>query len=184
MAEIDKQPPAIHLALVGLPEKLHLRKVLTDYLVEFAAFEGVIPDRNPDGDVPYRFFDDYWREPGRIPLAVRLGKQIIGFCLLRDTGARWQIAEFYVVPAYRRTGAGERAVSLIKEYCRNHGRHRFLEASTQAFNPVARAFWSSQGFVTVAVAGGEQENLFDLGSPTEPRSLDPDVPGLTRHQLD
>ena len=143
-------------------EKSHLRQLLTDYLEEFARLQGMPPRRDPEGHVLYRYFDDYWRESGREPFAVRLGQQTIGFCLLRDLDTRWQIAEFYIVPAYRRRGIGRRAVSLVKAYCRNDGRHRFLGADTQAYNPAARAFWESQGFIATHDAGAEQQNLLDL----------------------
>ncbi len=152
-------------------ERPLLRRLLTDYLEEFALLEGVPPRRDREGHVPYRYFDDYWRESGRVPFAVRLGQQMIGFCFLRDLDTRWQIAEFYIAPAYRRKGIGGRAVSLVKEYCRSDGRHRFIEADTKAFNRAARAFWDTQGFITIGDTGAEQENVFDLlteAAPTDP----------------
>lgn len=168
MENTETAPPPLRLVRVPRSEKPHLRRLLTDYLEEFVRLEKVPPRRDPDGHVLYRYFDDYWRESGRVPFALCLGKQMIGFCFLRDLDTRWQIAEFYVVPAYRRRGIGGRAVSLVKAYCRNDGRHRFLEADTQAFNLAARAFWESQGFVTTNDTGVEQENLLDLRAEAAP----------------
>ena len=154
--------PRVEPAPIGL--KPLLRRLLTDYLVEFAVMEGVAPRLDPDGHAPYRYFDDYWTERARVPLAVWRGAELIGFCLLRDAGERWQIAEFYVAPAHRRQGVGAAIVDAVKRYCRAVGRHRLLEASTLRFNTRAYAFWSSQGFVTESETPRRLVNVFDLGS--------------------
>jgi predicted acetyltransferase len=154
--------PRVEPAPIGL--KPLLRRLLTDYLVEFAEMEDVAPRLDPDGHAPYRHFDDYWTDAARVPFAVWRGVEPIGFCLLRDAGERWQIAEFYVAPAYRRQGVGDAVVDAVKRYCRAVGRHRLLEASTLRFNTHADAFRSSQGFVTEAETPRRLVNVFDLGA--------------------
>ena len=146
-------PPALKAAL---------RRMLTDYLVELAALQGAAPIRDSAGDVPYRYFDAYWSEAERIPLVIRLGDALAGFCLLRDTGARWQVAEFYVLPACRRMGVGTVAVDAVKARCRADGRYRYLEAGTLPGNDRARAFWLSQGFVTESADAEGETHVFDL----------------------
>jgi predicted acetyltransferase len=160
----DEARDGIRLVWIPASERGRLRALMTTYLVEFAALEGIAPGRDAEGHVPYRYFEPYWQEPERIPFWLLEGGRTVGFCLLRDTGRRWQIAEFYVAPEFRRRGAGSRAVATVAAYCRRDGRHRYLEATTQSFNPAARAFWRRQGFVTIRDADGEQENVLDLAT--------------------
>jgi predicted acetyltransferase len=158
----DATGPSARLDPAPLELKPALRRLLTDYLVEFAAMEGVPPELGPDGHAPYRYFEDYWTDPSRVPFAIWLGSELAGFCLLRDTGERWQVAEFFVAPIHRRRGVAAAAVDAAKRYCRADGRHRLLEASTLRFNTHAYAFWSSQGFVTESETPRRLINLFDL----------------------
>lgn len=140
---------AVALRLVPIHMKSVLRQLLTEYLVEFAAMEGRALARDADGHVPYRYFDRYWLEAERFPFGIWYDDDLVGFCLLRDSGEQWQVAEFYVVPGYRRKGVGSAAVSALKRFCRSDGRYDALEAGTLRFNTRALAFWRSQGFVTV-----------------------------------
>lgn len=153
--------PRLQLAPVDL--KPALRRLLSDYLRELATLHGAEAALDAAGHVPYRYFDGYWSEPERLPLAIWLGDELAGFCLLRDTGARWQVAEFYVVPGHRRAGVGAATVAAVEERCRAAGRHRELEAATLPWNDRARAFWLSQGFVTESVDDEQLVHLFDLG---------------------
>jgi predicted acetyltransferase len=157
---VSDVPPRVEVAPIGL--KPALRRLLTDYLVEFAAMEGVAPQLDGSGQATYRYFDDYWTDPDRTPFAVWLGRELAGFCLLRDTGERWQVAEFYVAPAHRRKGVGAAAVAAIKAYCGAAGRHSRLEASTLRFNTRAQAFWASQGFVLESETPRRLINVFQL----------------------
>jgi len=81
-----------------------LRRLLTVYLEELAAITGSLPQRDAAGEVAYRYFDEYWAEPERVPFAIWLGDDLAGFCLLRDTGVQWQEAEFFIVSAWRSQG--------------------------------------------------------------------------------
>jgi len=137
------------LSLVPIGRKSALRQLLTEYITEFAAMEGKELARDASGHVPYRYVDQYWLEAKRFPFGIWYDDELVGFCLLRDTGEQWQIAEFYVVPGHRRTGVGSAAVSALKRFCRSQGRYGALAAPTLRFNTRALAFWRSQGFVTV-----------------------------------
>jgi predicted acetyltransferase len=138
-----------------------LRRLLTDYLDEAAASEGVAPRlRDEDGQAVYRWFDHYWTEAGRTPLAIWVGDDLAGFCFLRNTDEQWRIAEFYVAPPYRRQRVGASAVTAVKRYCRASGNHTLLEASTLVWNTAALSFWRSQGFRTVSVTPERLINVF------------------------
>lgn len=59
--------------------------------------------RRVNGEYPYPYFDLYWREPERHPFwAMAEGKRA-AFALVR-TGERTEMAEFYSLPQFRRTG--------------------------------------------------------------------------------
>jgi predicted acetyltransferase len=147
---------------VSSEQKPLLRRLLTEYLVEFDAMEGIKRDRDAEGHLPYRRFDQYLTDPDRRPFGIWLGDELVGFILLRDTGVRWHIAEFYVVPVHRQKGIGAFAVVALKEYCRAAKTHRQLEASTLRFNAGALAFWRSQGFRTESQDPKRLFNVFDL----------------------
>jgi predicted acetyltransferase len=158
-------PTALRLERVSFEQKPLLRSLLTEYLVEFDAMEGVERDRDAEGHLPYRRFDQYWTDPDRRPFGICLGDELVGFCLLRDTGVRWHVAEFYVVPAHRQKGVGAFAVAAVKDYCRAANTHRQLEASTLRLNVGALAFWRSQGFRTESEDPERLVNVFDLEPP-------------------
>lgn len=138
----------IRLERLPLSEKRRLKRLVSDYLTAFHAADGTEPERDADGDIVYRYFDAYWTEPERIPFGIRRGTNLVGFCLLRDTGTHWEIAEFAILPTYRRRGYGAAAVAAIKEFCQAQGTHGCLEASTRRWNTEALQFWRAQGFVT------------------------------------
>ena len=143
--------------------KAALRQLLTIYLDELAVAEGVPPrPRDADGHAAYRWFDDYWVDASRTPLAIWVGDDLAGFCLLRDADTHWQVSEFFVAPCHRRRGIGSTAVTAIKHFCRAGGKHAHLEASTLSWNEPALCFWRSQGFETVSETPERLSNVFHL----------------------
>ena len=70
-----------------------------------------------DGRFEYDFFDRFWR----FPYLIHSAGEIAGFAFVIDdcplTGRKpcWFMAEFFVLKAYRRRGAGKAAVSAILE---------------------------------------------------------------------
>jgi predicted acetyltransferase len=88
---------------VAESEKAELWAHLQDYVRELIPYEGgEIPET---GDIPYEYFDLYWREKGRWPFWGMSDGKRVAFALVRDTGERIEMAEFYSFPAFRRTGA-------------------------------------------------------------------------------
>jgi ribosomal protein S18 acetylase RimI-like enzyme len=80
-----------------------------------------------------------------------------GFVMVR-TSPDWpreerriaEIAEFYVLPAFRRRGVGTAAVRAVIE--RHHARGAYeVEASILPGNEPAQAFWSRLGFAVRAI---------------------------------
>jgi len=123
-----------------------LRALLDDYLSEFARSEGVQPDLDKDGRPDYPWFERYWDEAGRLPLGFWSGRTLVGFCLVRDDGEAWQIAEFYVAPRHRRRGIGSIGVESAQARCRMLGSRHQLRADVRRWNHEAYRFWVKHGF--------------------------------------
>ena len=90
---------------------------------------------------PYNL-DPYWKEPGRIPLVLRLEERLVGFALLDDrshtaSGALDRnMAEFFIARKHRRSGVGTAAAQAI--FSAYPGR---WEADVARRNAGALAFW-------------------------------------------
>jgi predicted acetyltransferase len=146
---------AVKLERVSARQKDALRRLLDDYLHEFAALEGVPASTDAKGHVPYKCFDAYWTEDGRVPLSIVADGKPAGFCLLRETANEWEIAEFYVMPPFRRQRVGAEAVRQLLEFCRTRDQTH-LVARVKRWNQPALTFWRGQGF---QVLGEEGEDL-------------------------
>jgi predicted acetyltransferase len=125
------------LRRVAQDERDPLRELLTAYLLEF------------DGQTtPYRYFDEYWSEPERVPLFIEVDGKIAGFCFIRRHGLDWMIAEFTVVPEWRRKGIGRLAVAAIRESAVTAGAS-YVEATVHRAKTRALSFWLACGFRVV-----------------------------------
>lgn len=152
----------VRLERATVDDKPLLRALLSEYLAELRRMEGKQDIRDDLGHVPYRYFDAYWRDPARVPFGIWLNGEIAGFCLLRDTGETWQIAEFYVMPPARHEGVGAAAVQALKEYCLEEVRYRTIEACVLPANLPGLAFWRSQGFRSAGRRDGMLVTVFEL----------------------
>ena len=120
---------------VALSEKADLWEMFQLYAGELAPMVNLQP---VDGVYRYAHFDSYWQDRQRWPFwAIQDGKRV-GFALLRFAPelAAMQMAEFFVLPAYRRGGAGSRfAHGLLKQF---PGPWKIRQI---AANTGATAFW-------------------------------------------
>lgn len=114
-----------------------------EYALELAAFYDDKERRNAHYDV---CFDDYWDNDTRTPFMILYDHELIGFCLLTDTGVHYMIDEFYIRPLHRKRGFGKAAVQHVLDYCRSLHRHESVGANVQVANTDAIAFWKSLGF--------------------------------------
>jgi predicted acetyltransferase len=97
----------------------------------------------PDGLFTAYPLDPWWREPGHIPLLVKVGGFLAGFALLDSkshTGRPLDhnMAEFFIVRKHRRSGVGSTAARMI--FSRYPGR---WETAVARANHGALAFWSA-----------------------------------------
>ena len=84
--------------------KDEMRKIFDEYLTELAEFDPHIQfDEN--GKPIYKWFDAYWQEPDRFPFFMIIDGEIAGLSMIRAVGEiGYEVAEFYVLPAYRKNG--------------------------------------------------------------------------------
>lgn len=118
-------------------------KLYQEYAKELAVYSEKQSRRTSSN---YPFFDEYWDDDHRFPIVIIYDHELTGFCLLTDTGICYMIDEFYIRPLHRRRSFGKFAVEHIKDFCRQHGRHKTICANIFVNNTIAIAFWKSLGF--------------------------------------
>lgn len=145
----------LQLALAASAEKPVLRQLLGDCLVELGRYGEV--------DLAYPYFDAYW-EAGehRWPYLIRLGGRTVGFAFVNTwspsgRGTDFAMAEFYVVPAARRSGVGRAAATDI---IRRHAGQ--WELGIMAMNAPARRFWPA----AIAAAGASALERVNIAGDT------------------
>lgn len=87
-----------------------LRQLIELYAYDFSEFNGA--ELDDDGRFGYRYFDAYWTEPQRHPFLFRVDGHLAGFALVR-AGDPHDMAEFFVMRKYRRSGVGVDAARSV-----------------------------------------------------------------------
>jgi predicted acetyltransferase len=95
-----------------------LRDLLNSYIHELSEIFPV--ERGPDGRFEYERLSVYWDEPeGRHAFVINRGDNVAGFALATrgspatDDPDDYDVAEFFVLPAYRRWGVGRHAAIAL-----------------------------------------------------------------------
>ena len=116
------------ISLILKSEKRYLELLLNLYLSELK--------EEPN----YPFLNSYWTDKNRIPLKLTKGKDWLGFAFINDYAIiptnTISIAEFYILPEYRKQGLGRYfANDILQKY---NGK---WEIRTQIYNKTANQFW-------------------------------------------
>ena len=94
-------------------DKEVLRQLLEFNAYEFARlFDDAALDEH--GRFGYSWLDNYWTEPERHPFLIRVSGRIGGLVLVRGNDP-YSVAEFLVMPQYRRRGVGIVAARRVFE---------------------------------------------------------------------
>lgn len=91
--------------VVPIPEseRAILWQRMQDYIRELMPYDG--GPMPADGVFHYPYFDDYWREPDhRWPFWGMVDGKCAAFALVHLQPERFEMAEFYSFPDFRRTG--------------------------------------------------------------------------------
>ena len=124
----------------GKEEMLIVANLFELYAHDFSEFHPVEP--GPDGRFGYPELPLYWSEEGRYPFLIKVGGKLAGFALIRQlqsaagNDAVWDVAEFFVLRAYRRRGVGMRAACSVWRRFPGAWQVRVMLA-----NQDARSFW-------------------------------------------
>lgn len=132
----------MELNLKIVPIKIEEKNILADlleaYFSELSAFKALGSEEH--GKFAYKYLDLYWQEPERFPFFIFVGGEIAGFALVNkhsyvkpNTRA---MAEFYILPAYRRQGIGK--YSAFQIFDAFPGQWEVAEAER---NSLAQLFW-------------------------------------------
>lgn len=110
-----------------------MSQLLELYGHDFSPFTAA--DVDDHGLFGYHDLDAYWTEPDRHPFLFRVGGHLAGFALVRS-GLPHDMAEFFVMRKYRRSGVGATVARDV--FARFPGEWQVRQI---AANAAALAFW-------------------------------------------
>jgi predicted acetyltransferase len=126
-------PLPVEVIAATLDDKPVLGRLAQLYIHDFSEFVGA--DVDADGLYAFPWLDAYWTEPDRQPFLFRVDGHWAGFALVR-VGKPHDMAEFFVMRKYRRSGVGRMAARNLFE--RFPGAWQVRQERT---NPAATRFW-------------------------------------------
>jgi len=139
-----------------------LSNLLELYVHDMSEFFSV--DIGADGRFGYDKLPLYWSEPERrFPFLIRSGARAVGFALVTrgspatDDPADLDVAEFFVLRRYRRSGVGRQGVRLLWRRMPGHWVVRVSEGNQQGLR-----FWES---VIRHYTGGRFSEMERPGAP-------------------
>lgn len=121
----------IKIEEILLEDKEIIKNLLFDYQKE------LLDTDNPD---EYKYLDSYWNEQDRYPFYIKKDEEIVGFVFVNThtliTKDSHSIAEFFIMPKYRKLGIGEVAAKIVFEKFAGNWEVRVLEENLNA-----QLFW-------------------------------------------
>ncbi len=170
----NPEEPSAHLEVVpaAAEQEPIVANLLQLYAHDFSEFHHL--ELGADGRFVYKELPLYWIEPHRHPFLVRMDDNLAGFVLVkRGSGISgdetvWDMAEFFVVRAYRRHGIGTQIAHEVwrqfpglwevRVMQANHAACRFWEHAIKVF--------AGQAIHSVRVEkNGKGWQLFSFESP-------------------
>ena len=118
------------------------------------AYRGIYPDEAIDARDLARI-----RDEGMRVYVIRCGAAPVGYFSFTVT-PRVHIASLYVLPAYRRQGAGRAAVAIARGYCRERGIPSFT-CRCNEHNAPARRFYARMGGTVIGTDSGHANRQED-----------------------
>lgn len=95
-----------NIQIAPFRQKELLRKIFQEYLHELSKYDDSLVLGN-NGEFIYDWFDYYFIEKERYPLFLTIDNEIAGFALVRELNfVKYELAEFYICPNYRKNGNG------------------------------------------------------------------------------
>jgi len=125
--------------MIRLDKVLLEEKELLFRLLQFALYDGSLYNTNKigeDGLFPYKWFDNYFTDEYRVVVFIREDDKIVGFVMINqfmkkcDNGH--SVAEFLVLPEYRRNHIGKKVAYLVFEMFPGNWEVEPIEESNEA----------------------------------------------------
>ena len=135
-------PARVDVVLALKEQEPTLANLLELYVHDFSEFLQIKVGEN--GRFGYEQLPLYWTDPSRHPFLIRVDGDLAGFTLVKQGSEVstdpniWDMAEFFILRAYRRHGIGTKAVHAIwKKF------PGLWEVRVMQKNDSARYFWAS-----------------------------------------
>ena len=140
-APSNRPTPHVEVVPAGLEQQSVLANLLELYAHDFSEFH---PLRlGADGRFGYQQLSAYWSQPDHYPFLVKVDGNLAGLTLIKrsesaiQSGAIWDVAEFFIVRAYRRRGIGAAVAHEVWKKFRGRWEVRVMES-----NRTGSDFWS------------------------------------------
>lgn len=140
---------AVEVTPAGIGDKAVLRRLLQLYHYDFSEWSG--DDVDEHGEFAHLYLDHYWTDPDSHPFLIRCETRWAGLVLVRTVGVN-DMAEFFVMRKYRRSGVGREAARQVFAMFPGPWQVRQLHG-----NDAATAFWRS------VIPDGYTESLTEAG---------------------
>ena len=142
------------------------------YAHDFSEFYAIEPGR--DGLFGYPDLPRYWSEAGRFPFLIRVGERLAGVVLVHKISQTsedevWDVAEFFVLRAYRRRGVGKEAAFRVWRRLPGSWQVRVMGSNQPAYRFWQHAIGEFAGEATSSISvekAGERWEVFSFVSST------------------
>ena len=155
----------IELKQVTLDEKEILKNLLEKYDYEFSQWDK--RDVNKLGLYGYQYLDYYWTEDYRWAYFILVDGKLAGFAMVidlpevDDRETDFQMAEFFVLYKYRRSGIGKQAFFKVLDLHKGKWqlkRHPSNTASVRFWNNVINEYTNGQYELVESYPGTEYDD--------------------------
>jgi predicted acetyltransferase len=115
----DKKSVHIDLVPASPDQESVIANLLELYAHDFSEFHPL--ELGADGRFGYQHLHLYWSQPDRHPFLIKVNGKLAGLALVKkgnavaESGTVWDVAEFFIVRAYRRQGIGIKVAHKIWE---------------------------------------------------------------------
>jgi predicted acetyltransferase len=170
----ESQPTRLELVPALPNQEQVLANLFELYAHDFSEFHDV--EIGADGRFGYRDLPLYWSEPGRHPFLATLNDKLAGFVLVKqgsrvsDNRAVWDMAEFFVMRAYRRHGIGTALAHKVWNRFPGAWEVRVMRSNRHAcsfWQAAIRQFIGRPARAVRVENDGEPWNVFTFVSPPQ-----------------
>ena len=126
-------------------------------------YRGIYPDAVID-DFNYDWHQQHdlkkISDPSFTVYLIRNGEKNIGYFMFQDAGDGVWMRSLYVLREYQHRGIGKRALSILRDYCREKGISRFA-CNCSPHNENAMHFYQRMGGVVIKTDTGHENKQED-----------------------